>query len=78
MPTNNMEETFHIGSCLEETSQWGHVGDIPGVPALLPGQIGLGHKIFPGFVFCEQELQVFPAHTLLEIVNGILNKGLAL
>ena len=51
---------------------------IPGVPALLPGQIGLGHKIFPGFVFCEQELQVFPAHTLLEIVNGILNKGLAL
>ena len=61
-----------------EKSSWGHVGDIPGVPARLPGQIGLGHKILPGFVFSEQELQVFPSHTVLEILNDILKKALAL
>jgi hypothetical protein len=71
-----------LGSCLEETnlgkSSWGHVGDIPGVPAWLPGQIGLGHKILPGFVFSEQELQFFQTHTLLDILKDILIKALAL
>jgi hypothetical protein len=67
---------------LEETSlgesSWGHVGDIPGVPEWLPGQIGLSHKILPGFVFSEQELQLFPSHTPLEILKDIIKKALAL
>ena len=41
-------------------------------------KIGLDHKILPGFVFSEQELQLFPSHTLPEILNDILKKALAL